>query len=123
AAEIVRREANHYQPLIAVFGVDRLQALVLRRVSALARHVDQQQNLSAVIAQLGLLAVNVFQGEFENRFFSHVVLSLRFVLFDFAEVVFALLQLDLRSGGGGLSIWWAVLRRGLREGGEGKRDD
>src|SRR5215813_41015 len=46
-----------------------------------------------------------------------------FALFDLAEVVFALLHRNLRSGGLGHCFWRAVLRRGLREGGEGKRDD
>src|SRR5262245_1558920 len=46
-----------------------------------------------------------------------------FALFDLAEVVLALLHRNLRSGGLGHCFWQSVLRRGLREGGEGERDD
>ncbi len=49
--EVVGREPQHHQPAVAVLAVQRFEALVLLRVAAEARRVDDQQHLAAVLAQ------------------------------------------------------------------------
>src|ERR1019366_908664 len=51
-AELVARKAEHLQAAVLVLGIKRLQAFVLRRKSALAGGVDDQQHLALVIAEL-----------------------------------------------------------------------
>jgi hypothetical protein len=62
--------------------------------------------------QLGVAFILNFEGM--TRFFA---------LFDPADVVVARIHREFWSGWFGLSVIRAVLRRGLREGGEGNRDD
>src|SRR3546814_8635515 len=44
--EIVGREAEHFQPLAALVLIQLFQPFVLRRQTALRRHVDDQQHLA-----------------------------------------------------------------------------
>ena len=48
AHEVVGRKAQHGKALFAVFGVQRLQGLELRGVTAFAGGIDHQQHLAAV---------------------------------------------------------------------------
>src|SRR5205085_10398378 len=51
AAEVVHRKAEHHQAAVAVFAEERLQSVVLRRIAALARGVDDKKYLARVVAQ------------------------------------------------------------------------
>src|ERR1035438_4728532 len=51
-AELVAGEAKHLQAAVLVLGVKRLQPFVLRGEPALARGVDDQQDLALVIAEV-----------------------------------------------------------------------
>ena len=51
AAEVVRREAEDHEAAVLVPPVQRLEPLVLRRVAALARRIDDQQHLARVLAE------------------------------------------------------------------------
>ena len=57
-AELVAREAEHHQAPVGVLLVQLLQALVLRRQAALAGGVDHQHDLSGVLAEVLLGAVD-----------------------------------------------------------------
>src|SRR5216683_1897256 len=51
AAEVVRRKTDHDQSARLVFPVKRLETFVLMRVSAVARRIDDQNDLAAVLAK------------------------------------------------------------------------
>src|SRR5205814_6812833 len=55
-AEVVAREPEDRKPLVLQLAVQRLETFVLRRVSAIARHVDDQRHLAAEVAEIGGLA-------------------------------------------------------------------
>ena len=61
-AELVAREAEHGEPLVAVGLLQALEALVLGGQPALRGHVDHQQRLAAVVAEGGRLAVEGVEG-------------------------------------------------------------
>jgi hypothetical protein len=67
AAEVVRRKAEHDQAASAVFAVERLEALVLRRVAALAGGVHHQHDLARVFAQRARLLVERVEAAVEER--------------------------------------------------------
>src|SRR5450432_3594289 len=54
--ELVAREADHDQALVAIALPQPLQAAELRREAALARGVDDQEDLAALARELGRLA-------------------------------------------------------------------
>src|ERR1700733_1355584 len=56
--ELVAGKSEYLQAPVLVIAVQRLQALILRRQPALARHVHDQQHLAVVIAQRYLAPVN-----------------------------------------------------------------
>ena len=61
--ELVAGEAKDREAACRVFLLQRLESLVLRRESALARHVDDQQRAATVIGQRALTAVDGLRGE------------------------------------------------------------
>src|SRR3546814_13176556 len=56
--EIVGREAEHFQPLAALVLIQLFQPFVLRRQTALRRHVDDQQHLALERSEVGVTAID-----------------------------------------------------------------
>ena len=55
-AEVVAREAEHGKALVLELAMQRLEPFVLRRVSAVTGHVDDQRHLAAIVAKVSRLA-------------------------------------------------------------------
>src|SRR6266550_9190924 len=55
-AEVVARKPEDGKALVLQLAVQRLETFVLRRVAAIARHVDDQRHLAAAVAEVGGLA-------------------------------------------------------------------
>src|SRR5262245_53854717 len=62
AAEIVRRKPQDHEPLVAITTIQFFQALVLRRVAAFTRRVNDKQYFSAELAERNRLIHQI--GEF-----------------------------------------------------------
>jgi len=56
--ELITGETEQHKTLVLEFVVERLQPLVLRRETALARDIDDEQRLTTVVAHLLRLAVD-----------------------------------------------------------------
>src|SRR5262249_53193286 len=56
--ELITGETEHRESTVLKFVVERLQPLVLRRETALARDIDDEQRLATVVAHLLRLAVD-----------------------------------------------------------------
>src|SRR5579862_75334 len=67
SAELVAGKAEHFQALVAILAVEPLEALVLRRESAFARGVDDEQHLALVAVELDGSAFDVVDGEIVER--------------------------------------------------------
>ncbi|KGQ20443.1 hypothetical protein LF41_980 [Lysobacter dokdonensis DS-58] len=65
-AELVAREPEDHQALVAIVLPEFFQARVLRREPALGGDVDDQQHLARVVGERTLLAVDVGGGEIER---------------------------------------------------------
>jgi hypothetical protein len=63
AGEVVGREAEHHQALVAVLLVELLQPFVLLGEAALGGHVDHQQHLAGVLGEGGGRAVDLVHGD------------------------------------------------------------
>src|SRR5438132_4137777 len=66
-AEVVRREAEHHEAARLVLLRERLQALVLRRIPALARGVHDEDHLAGIRAEVLRIAREVLHGVVEQR--------------------------------------------------------
>src|SRR6185312_9554822 len=62
-AELVAGEAQHYEPLVAVLPIERLQAFVLAGEAALAGRVDDQHHVPAPIRKRRRLSIQGLGGE------------------------------------------------------------
>src|SRR5207237_1227622 len=56
--ELITGETEHHKTPVPEFVIERLQPLVLRRETALARDIDDEQRLAMVVAHLLWLAVD-----------------------------------------------------------------
>src|SRR5689334_22699136 len=66
-AKLIARKAKHRESLRAVLLMQRLQPIVLRRKPALARHVDDEQDLPLVRRKSGLLPIRGLDGDVVQR--------------------------------------------------------
>src|SRR3546814_716893 len=65
--EIVGREAEHFQPLAALVLIQLFQPFVLRRQTALRRHVDDQQHLALERSEVGVTAIDALDRDVVER--------------------------------------------------------
>src|SRR3546814_4296481 len=65
--EIVGREAEHFQPLPARVLIQLFQPFVLRRQTALRRHVDDQQHLALERSEVGVTAIDALDRDVVER--------------------------------------------------------
>src|SRR6266545_4417925 len=66
-AKIVARKTQHREAFGFVFAVNGFQRLILRRQTAMRRHVDDQQHFPLVLLQRRVLVVDVFQRNLVER--------------------------------------------------------
>src|SRR5512138_30883 len=50
-AEIVGRKRQHHKTFLAIAAIELFQAIILRRIAALARSIDDQQHLAGKLAE------------------------------------------------------------------------
>jgi hypothetical protein len=65
-AKVIGREAENDESLVFVLFVDRLQSGILRRVAALAGHVDDHHDFTFVVGQGCRFPVDGVEGETVN---------------------------------------------------------
>src|SRR5271170_2826796 len=61
--EIVGREAEDDEPLVFILLVSRFQSAVLRRVAALAGHIDHENHFAFIVGQRRGFAIDGIEGE------------------------------------------------------------